>query len=96
MRRSNTQKISSLIKEYIKESNIEDKLNAVEVKHLWEELLGTSVVRLTKRIYVKHDTLHATINSSVLKQELFMNRSNIIEKINKELGKDFIKKIVFH
>ena len=96
MRRSNTHKIGSLIKEYLKESNIESKLNEVEVKRLWEELLGPSVTRLTKRIYVKSSVLHVIINSSVLKQELFMNRTDIIEKINDKLGMQFITKIIFH
>ncbi len=96
MRKSNTQKLSEILREYIKESNIESKLDEVEVKRLWEELLGPSIGKLTKKVYVKKGVLHVIVSSSVLKHELLINRTSIMEKINKEIGKTFIKEIVFH
>jgi len=94
MRKSNTQTIASVIKDYLKESQIEGKLKEVQVVNSWEELVGKTIARRTNRIYIKNGKLYLHMNSSIVKNELLMHREGIIERINTNAGEEIVKEIV--
>lgn len=94
MRRSNTQTIASVIKDYLKEVQIEGKLKEVQVVNSWEELVGKTIARRTNKIYIKNGKLYLHINSSIVKNELLMFRESIIERINANAGEEIVKEIV--
>ena len=94
MRRSNTQTIASVIKDYLKEAQIEGKLKEVRVVNSWEELVGKTIARRTNKIYIKNGKLYLHMNSSIVKNELLMHREGIIERINTNAGEEIIKEIV--
>ncbi len=94
MRKSNTQTIASVIKDYLKEIQIEGKLKEVQVVNSWEELVGKVIARRTNRIYIKNGKLYLHMNSSIVKNELLMHREGIIERININAGEEIVKEIV--
>jgi len=94
MRKSNTQTIASVIKDYLKEAQIEGKLKEVQVVNSWEELVGKTIAHRTNRIYIKNGKLYLHINSSIVKNELLMFREGIIERINTNAGEEIVKEIV--
>ena len=94
MRKSNTQTIASVIKDYLKEAQIEGKLKEVQVVNSWEELVGKVIARRTNRIYIKNGKLYLYMNSSIVKNELLMHREGIIERINTNAGEEIVKEIV--
>ncbi len=95
MRRSNTQSLSEILKEYIKETHIERKLKEVDVVQSWENLLGKTIAHYTKNIYIRKKILFVEISSSVVKNELFMMREEIKRKINEKEGEEIVKTIIF-
>ncbi len=94
MRKSNTQTIANVIKDYLKEAQIEGKLKEVQVVNSWEELVGKTIARRTNKIYIKHGKLYLHMNSSIVKNELLMHREGIIERINTNAGEEIVKEIV--
>ncbi len=94
MRKSNTQKISEVIEEYLKNSGLTPKLKKARIINHWEELIGKAIAKRTTSIYIKKKTLFVSLNSSVVKNELMMMRQQIIDAINKEAGEIMIEKIV--
>lgn len=94
MRRSNTQKISEVIDEYLKSSGLSHKLKKARIINHWEELLGKAIARRTTSIKIKNKTLFVSLNSSVAKNELMMMRQQIIDALNKHAGEIIIKEIV--
>ena len=94
MRKSNTQTIASVIRDYLKEAQIEGKLKEVQVVNSWEELVGKAIARRTTRIYIKNGKLYLHMNSSIVKNELMMHREGIIERINTKAGEEMVKEIV--
>ena len=94
MRKSNTQTIANVIKDYLKETQIEGKLKEVQVVNSWEELVGKVIARRTNRIYIKNGKLYLHMNSSIVKNELLMHREGIIERINTNAGEEIVKEIV--
>ena len=95
MRRSNTQSLSQVIREFVKGSSIEYKLKETDVIQSWEELLGKTVSSYTKNLAIKNKVMYVEITSSVVKNELFMMREEIRKKINERAGEEIIKTIIF-
>ncbi len=94
MRKSNTQPIENVIREYLKEMNIDQKLKEVGIVSQWEKLMGKTVAVRTSQIYIRNHILYIHVTSSVLKNELLMMRQAIIEKINEEAGERIVEQIV--
>jgi predicted nucleic acid-binding Zn ribbon protein len=94
MRKSNTQPIENVIREYLKEMNIDQKLKEVGIVSQWEKLMGKTVAVRTSQIYIRNHILYIHVTSSVLKNELLMMRQAIIEKINEEAGEKIVEQIV--
>jgi len=95
MRRSNTQSLSEALREYIREMKIERKLMEVDAVQSWEKLLGKTISRYTKNIYLSKGILYVEISSSVVKNELLMMREEIRKKLNEQAGDELVKKIIF-
>ncbi|MGL4992772.1 MAG: DUF721 domain-containing protein [Bacteroidales bacterium] len=95
MKRRNFQSIGAVIGEFLKESNIDVRLNETRAIQTWRDILGTSVDRCTREIYVRNGVLYVHLTSAVLRHELQMSRSNLISRINDQLGLDIIKDIVY-
>jgi predicted nucleic acid-binding Zn ribbon protein len=94
MRKSNTQPIENVIREYLREMNIDQKLKEVGIVSQWEKLMGKTVAVRTSHIYIRNHILYISVTSSVLKNELLMMRQAIIEKINEEAGERVVEQIV--
>lgn len=94
MRKSKTQPIENVIREYLKEMNIDQKLKEVGIVSQWEKLMGKTVAVRTSQIYIRNHILYIHVTSSVLKNELLMMRQAIIEKINEEAGEKIVEQIV--
>lgn len=95
MRRSNTQKISDILREYIKDNRIERKLKEVDAISSWENLLGKTIARHTRNINISNKVLYVDISSAVVKNELIMMREEIRLKINERAGQELVTRIVF-
>ena len=94
MERSDTQSIAEAIRAYLKESRLEKPLKERQLVQSWETLLGRSVARSTSKIYLKDGRLFVHLNSSVVKNELYMLQDEIIKKLNEAAGEELGKEIV--
>jgi len=90
----NNIKIGSLIKSYIKENNLENGLDNVEVKNVWYELMKNGIANYTTDITLKNGILYIKLKSSALREELSYGKEKIIKILNEKLKKNLIKKIV--
>ncbi|MDD2636789.1 MAG: DUF721 domain-containing protein [Bacteroidales bacterium] len=94
MRRSNTESISDLIKKAIADNNLNDGLDKVRIKTIWKDVTGTHIANATTEINVYSSKLFVKISSSIIRSELMLIRSELVKRINKELGREFITEIV--
>lgn len=95
MRRKETQRISDVLKIAVKQSVYEQKLRETQIISNWEMLLGEGIAKSTSNIYIKNKTLFVHIDSPVIRHELFMMRSKILEALNKSVGSQVIFNILF-
>ncbi len=94
MRRTETRNIGEVIREFLKEAGLENKMKEASVIGEWENLLGKSVARATGKLYLKEGTLYVYLTSSVVRNELQMLQEDIIKRLNELAGEELIKKIV--
>jgi predicted nucleic acid-binding Zn ribbon protein len=95
MRRSYTQPLSDILRDYIKENKIGRKLKAVDIVQSWEELLGKTIAHYTRNVLLRNKILFVEISSPVVKNELFMMREEIKRKLNEKAGEEVVDKIIF-
>jgi predicted nucleic acid-binding Zn ribbon protein len=95
MKRSNTQSLADAIREYLQESRLEKPLKERKLVQSWEKLLGKSVAKATTKIYIKGGTLYVHLNSSVVKNELYMLQDEIVRKLNESAGEELVSSMVF-
>jgi hypothetical protein len=95
MRRSNTQTLGEVIREYVLEMKMDSKLKEADIASSWKSLMGKTIARYTSNIYMAKRILFVEINSSVVKNELIMLREEIRKRLNESAGEELITKIVF-
>ena len=93
MRKTQTQKLSDIVMEYLKNNQLDQKIKESNVKKYWENLMGKLIAEKTNNIYIKNRTLFISLNSSILRNDLIMMRSRIIKLMNEQMGGDYIEDV---
>ena len=88
--------LSPLIEQFKNKYKLNAKLDAVELEELWHQELRKGISNYTDKIDFKRNTLYVWLSSSVIREELSYGKSRIINMLNKRLGKEAVKKIVFY
>ncbi|MCX6180471.1 MAG: DUF721 domain-containing protein [Bacteroidetes bacterium] len=93
MRKKNESTIKEAIQELLDAYRLRAGLNQVEIKKIWEDMMGPYVAKETDKLKLEKGVLHIKVKSAPLKHELMMMKSKIIEKINAELKQNLIQEI---
>lgn len=94
MRKSETASIRDLINALMKKYGAEDKIAEMRLIRAWDELLGKSVGKYTKNLYIKDKKLFVSITSSIVKTEVLIVRETLIKRLNEKAGKEIINQII--
>ncbi len=95
MRRSNTERLSEVIREYLRQLQLDRRLKEVHTAGQWEEVVGTIIASKTDKVTVRDGVMYVHIRSSVVKNELMMIRNELVRALNDRAGEEIIKEIVF-
>jgi predicted nucleic acid-binding Zn ribbon protein len=95
MRKPNDITLKEAITKMLSVYRLRGKYDETGVVVHWPELMGTAVANRTTQIYVSNGKLFVRIESSVIKNELLMVRTGIIDKLNERAGAKVISEIVF-
>lgn len=87
-------KIQDLMKSVIKENNLTKGMRQMNVKDVWEKLMGNGVLNYTDSVQLQNKTLIVKLKSSVLREELSYGKEKIITMMNDELGEVLITKLM--
>jgi len=95
MRKTNTQSLSSVLKSYVRENNLERKLNELDLIKSWESVMGKTVSRYTGNLYIQNSTLFVETTSPIVRNELLMMKEEIRVRLNELAGTELIRTIIF-
>ena len=96
MKRNNTEQVGDIIRQFLRLEGLESPLNEYRLIESWKDVVGPAIARYTSNLYIKNQTLHVHLTSSVLRQELMMGRELLIRNLNKTVGSQVIVDISFH
>ena len=95
MKRGSTKSIAELVKVMCREEGLETPLNEYRLINAWPKVLGQAVCNYTRDLKIYNQVLFVTLTSSVLRQELLMNRKALVHKLNDFVKAQVITDIVF-
>lgn len=91
----NEKPLGEVIQELLKAYSLEGKLKHARIIEAWPEVTGKMITNHTRDLYIKGSKLFVIIDSPALKNELTYSKSRIIEELNKTVGAEVIKDIIF-
>ncbi len=92
---SNEKMIGEVIREFLRTHKLEDRVTETMIMTSWEKIMGRHIARYTTRMVLRGDKLTIYLDSAVLRNELGMAKTKIIQLIHKEIGKEFLTDISF-
>ena len=94
MARNNEMSLGDAIKRFLDTYELRQGFNEAQIELTWAKIMGEVIDKYTGEIYIRNKKLFVRINSAVVRQELTYARTKIREKINEELGGNYIEEVV--
>jgi predicted nucleic acid-binding Zn ribbon protein len=95
MRKTNEQSLGDVIRQWLKQSNMEEKITEVRINASWESVMGSDIQKLTEKLVYRKRILTVYLRSAPLREELSMAKTKIAQMINKEAGSNVVDEVIF-
>ncbi len=93
-RKEEHQNLKQALQEFIESNKLQKGIDQIRVNEVWKDSMGPGVNKYTTAVQLKGDTLYIALSSSVLREELSLGRTKIIDLLNEALGKDLIRSLI--
>ena len=94
MKRSNTVRIGEVLEEFFKRPYVAAKLAEGHLPDYWREVVGGYAADHTIELRLDNHILHVRMASSVLRQELFYHREDVMARLNARAGMRLVNAII--
>jgi predicted nucleic acid-binding Zn ribbon protein len=94
MEKKEIKALGSLLDQFVKSNKLERGLAEYRLIKSWNELLGVTVAKKTRKLEIRRRTLFVTLYSSVVRSELEMIKDTLIKRLNEAAGMHVIDEIV--
>jgi len=94
-RKDNKQSLGEAIHRMIADLGMEEKILSVQAEEIFVEMMGNYIMKYIEKVSIQKQILHIKINSPELKNELLYGKSKILDHINSEIGKEYLKDVKF-
>ena len=78
--------LAEVLHEFLRHEGLETPLQQRRLIDAWDRVTGPTVVRYTGEKFIRNQTLHVKITSPALRQNLSMMRSQLVSRLNGEVG----------
>ncbi|MBR3021786.1 MAG: DUF721 domain-containing protein [Bacteroidaceae bacterium] len=95
MKRNKAEQVGDVVRMLLRQQGLEGPLNEYRLIQSWTDVLGKPIERYTRDLYIRGQTLYVRLSSSVLKNELMMQRSMLVQNLNAAVGAQVITDIRF-
>lgn len=89
------QHIGKSLKNFLKNSGLEKVIDQQNIIELWGEVVGENISKNAKAKSIEYGVLKVETASSTWRQELYLQKNEIINKLNERIKKKIIKDIRF-
>ncbi|WDF55623.1 DUF721 domain-containing protein [Mucilaginibacter sp. KACC 22063] len=95
MRKANDKTLKDAIAQMLQVYKIKRRFDETGIVAAWPDIVGKAVANRTKELFIRDKKLFLRIESSVVKNELMLIRSQIIEKLNEHASADVVEELIF-
>lgn len=95
MRPTNESSLGDVIKDMLRKYELENGLWNEKIKEAWDKCVAKPIAQRTLSIKFIEGVLTVNLNSSVVRNELELLKSDLIISLNNELKQDVINEIKF-
>ena len=75
--------VSDILNEFLREEGLETPLLEHRLIHqAWPEVVGEYAASCTEELKIRNQTLYARLSSAVVRQELHMQRTDLVRRLN--------------
>ena len=89
------EKLDIAIKDFLINTGLENGVNQQKAVIIWPKIVGTKIAENTNAEIVDFNVLTIKVKNSTWRNELYLKKDIILEKLNKELGPNTIKELRF-
>lgn len=89
------EKLDIAIKDFLINTGLENGVKQQKAVIIWPKIVGTKIAENTTAELVDFNVLIIKVKNSTWRNELYLKKDIIIEKLNKELGPNTIKELRF-
>ncbi len=93
-RNQNLIKLGDAISQIFKEEKLDEKYSIFAIRNGWEGIVGKTVAKHTTQINYLNGLLYVSIDSPVVRNELSYVKDEIMQKVNKFVGKRLVKELI--
>ena len=87
------EQLKKVLKKTIENSGFKNALLQERAVSIWPNIVGKNISKISNATSVDKGVLFIKVESATWKQELYMQKNEIINKINKKIGSKAIKEI---
>ncbi len=87
------EQLKKVLKKTIENSGFKNAILQENAVSVWPDVVGKNISKISKATSVDKGVLFIKVESATWKQELYMQKNEIINKINKKIGSKAIKEI---
>ena len=88
--------IGSILESLFESYGITDGVKQQQALNLWREIVGKTIADVTIPTKIEHGRMFVQVENPSWRQEITFYKQKIIKRLNKKLGKNIIKDIIFH
>ncbi len=85
--------LDEVLKKLLREEGLEMPLLQKRLVDAWEVVTGNVVSRYTAEKYIRNQTLFVKITNPALRQDLSMMRTQLVKRLNEQVGSFVISNI---
>jgi hypothetical protein len=86
--------LGEALQQFLKNSRFKQQVQAMQIKDLWEELMGKTIANYTDDIQLIQNKLIITTHVAPLKQELLFQREKIKNRVNEMMNEFAVHEVV--
>lgn len=86
--------LQEALQQILQNSRFKSRIQAMQIKDMWEELMGKTIANYTDDIQLIDHKLMITTHMAPLKQELIFQREKIKNRLNEMLNEHAIHEVI--
>lgn len=86
--------LQDALRQFLQKSRIKEQVQTLEIKDIWEELMGKTIADYTQNIQLINRQLIITTHIAALKNELLYQKEKIRNRVNERFNYHAVQEVI--